>query len=116
MVILFIEQAKIPVSRYNLRKFYALSKKPVVQEQAETVNKRSGAYFNLDLDEMIEFIWRIAQYVYSPESYGIEPKPPTAASAARSTESPSKLKEEEGEAAGPDVPDVISCMFYKTPF
>lgn len=32
MIALFIESARIPISRYNLRKFYALSKKPVALE------------------------------------------------------------------------------------
>ena len=112
MVALFIEQARIPISRYNLRKFYALSKKPIALEQAECGSTRAGAYFTLDLDEMIEFIWRIAQYVFSAESYGID----AAADVECSLPPQEDGNPAPAEAKVNQVPEVISCMFDKTKF
>lgn len=77
-------------------------------------SKRAGAYFTLDLDEMIQFIWRIAQYVYSPESYGIEPASSTVVA------SPERAQEDGGSPSRVDdstkVPDMISSMFEKSKF
>lgn len=59
------EKAEIYVSQFNLRKFYALSQSLVLNEQQDG----REAYFNLDKEEFIEFVYRVAEHVYDKGSY-----------------------------------------------
>mgnify|MGYP006094619217 FL=1 len=64
---LFIEKAGIPISESNLHKFYVLSKRLVINEQADSHEK----YFNFLKDELVELIFRVSLHVYDPKSYDL---------------------------------------------
>lgn len=53
----------IPISEYNLRKFYALSKDLVVNEHDHQ------SYLQLSRVEFIELVYRVAEHIYNPSSY-----------------------------------------------
>ena len=49
---MFIEKAEIPISKLNLHKFYVLSKKLVINEQADSHKQ----YFTFLKEELIELV------------------------------------------------------------
>ena len=59
--------ADIPISEYNLRKFYALSKSLVIFEQD------SQQYLQLSKQEFVELVYRVAEHIYKADSYDQDP-------------------------------------------
>ena len=57
---------QMPISEDELHRLYALSQGVVINEQQST-----SEYFNMDYDQFIEFIYRVAQNVYNPASHNI---------------------------------------------
>ena len=58
--------AVLPISKFNLVKFYKLSVGLVVEENEICYHQD---YLNLTFDQFVEFIYRIATYVWEPENY-----------------------------------------------
>lgn len=59
---IMIERAGLSISKHNLRKFYILSKNIAV-------NEHSISQETMDFNEFLEFVFRIAEYIYDPNSY-----------------------------------------------
>lgn len=56
----------LPISKFNLVKFYKLSVGLVVEENEISYHPD---YLNLTFDQFVEFIYRIATYIWEPENY-----------------------------------------------
>lgn len=66
-----MDMSEVPISAFNLKKFYALSKDIVPSEQTH-----GNDYFNMNYNEFIELVYRIAEFIYDQKNYDMDGQPP----------------------------------------